>query len=637
MVDDIDLPVWTVRPNWRNGILERLSWLTDVLASTLGPEQRRALRLSPRRQFEMTFNPFKQARSYFDLFLHRLGSNEFMVPLFHDRGRLTAGIAGGATAVPIDTTYREFEAGGLAVIIGDDPFTFNKLEVTAVAADELTVALGGVTQAWGEGVAVYPLRRSRLSQESHFAALTSRVGESTLEFELNQANDIADEGVWADLYADDPILLTPPNRREAIDLDYIRNSLLLDNDHGLRHLLDDADRAFNVQVHNMMMRGRAEHWAFRQLLYRLRGQQSSIWIPTFNEDIVLSRDRLAADALLDVQKIGYGYVGGEISGRRHLLINGIVGAEITDTQADPSNSEERLTLAAALGTDLPAGTTASFMDIARLNSDTVEIMHHTDTDGTAESNLSFRTFLNEREENPVVSYPIPGVSERTVPCGEVEPFFEIVGGYSRAQPTGSNAEFEINLPVVPEEGDLLIAVGWEFNNNIIGVRAGWTLEPAVTADVVGVFDRCLRVAYKYCGPDETAFQQPFTVGDDNDHTGLTILHCRTDAAWGDVFVGATHNDNVWTLTRNITENDSIVMASCFYSRAAPGAFLDEGDITNAGWTIIDGDGDYMVSTLLAYQLRDAGNVTLNYLVLPNGGTLSSAAICLVQLRRIGPP
>jgi hypothetical protein len=79
------------------------------------------------------------------------------------------------------------------------------------------------------------------------------------------------------------------------------------------------------------------------------------------------------------------------------------------------------------------------------------------------------------------------------------------------------------------------------------------------------------------------------------------------------------------------------MASSFYSRAAPGAFLDEGDITNAGWTIIDGDGDYMVSTLLAYQLRDAGNVTLNYLVLPNGGTLSSAAICLVQLRRIGPP
>jgi hypothetical protein len=69
VVADADLPVWSIKPNWVNGIREKLSWLTDVLASSYGTEQRRALRLSPRREFEMTFNPVDEARSYFDLFL----------------------------------------------------------------------------------------------------------------------------------------------------------------------------------------------------------------------------------------------------------------------------------------------------------------------------------------------------------------------------------------------------------------------------------------------------------------------------------------------------------------------------------------------------------------------------------------
>jgi hypothetical protein len=101
MIADADLPVWTIKPNWANGIRETLSWLTDVLASTYGPEQRRALRLSPRREFEMTFNPIDAVRSYFDLWLHRMGSFEFMVPLFHDAGRHDGGHRGRRHGDPV--------------------------------------------------------------------------------------------------------------------------------------------------------------------------------------------------------------------------------------------------------------------------------------------------------------------------------------------------------------------------------------------------------------------------------------------------------------------------------------------------------------------------------------------------------
>lgn len=51
------LPVWTISPDWSDGITETLEWLTGLLASPIGAEQRFGLRLTPRRSFEMTFKP----------------------------------------------------------------------------------------------------------------------------------------------------------------------------------------------------------------------------------------------------------------------------------------------------------------------------------------------------------------------------------------------------------------------------------------------------------------------------------------------------------------------------------------------------------------------------------------------------
>jgi hypothetical protein len=417
MTADADLPVWTIKPNWSDGIRETLSWLTDVLASSYGPEQRRALRLSPRREFEMKFNPVDGVRSYFDLWLHRMGSLEFMVPLFHDSGKLTAAIAAGAVSIPFDTAYREFTVGGLAVLIGDDPFTFDKVTITGIFADHITVAADEVIYAWPKGTRIHPLRRARISQESQATALTTRVGEITLQFQLNVASDLDDEGDWDTLYAGYPVIVTPPNRRENLDLGFERNSLVLDNDLGLRVLYDDAGRSFTTQLDNRMMKGRAEHWAFRQMLYRLRGQQGTIWLPTFNADIQLSRRALATDSYLVINKIGYAYTGGSIEGRQYVLMpNGIV-TKITGLGGEPTPAEEHVNLPGPLGEALSPGATGSFMDLCRLASDDIEIQHHTDTDGAAECNLNFRSFRDPRTTPAITTYPIPLTAKASSLCG----------------------------------------------------------------------------------------------------------------------------------------------------------------------------------------------------------------------------
>lgn len=407
MTADSDLPVWTIRPNWREPLIERLSWLTDVLATSYGTEQRRALRLSPRREFEMLFNPVDQTRSYFELFLHRLGSQEFMLPLFHDAGRLSATVATGDLIIPVDTTYREFVAGGLAILLDSrDPFVFEKVTIAAVATDSITIT-GAVTKTWGKGATIHPLRRSRLDQDSAASALTSRASEATIRFQLNQANDIPDEGTWHVLLGDYPLFTDKPNWRETVDLDFARNSLLLDNDHGLRELGDDAGRAFTLQSHSAMMTGRAAHWAFRQFLYRLRGQQGAIWVPSFKRDVELSRAAITGDLALDIKNIGYEYTGGAVSGRTRLWFGGEITAEINGVDNALTGAEERLTLAAALTDNLALGSYGSFLDACRLASDDIEITHHTDTDGTAECNLGFRSFRDERVPPDPDYSPIP--------------------------------------------------------------------------------------------------------------------------------------------------------------------------------------------------------------------------------------
>lgn len=416
-----ELPVWTIRPNWRGGVLERLEWLTDVIEGSDGTEQRRGLRLSPRRSFEATFNPIGPARSYFDLWLHRLGDSEMMLPLWHDAAKITAEIAAGAAVIPFDNTYREFVVGGMAVLVGETPHQFDVVTILAMDDNGITVDGAEITRPWPKGSVIHPLRRARIDEESMFAALSSRVGQATMRFDINQANDIADEGAWTGLeYLGLPVVTISPDRKQALDLSYVRKLFTLDNEHGLRDQVSDTDRAFTVQMHDWLARGRQEHAELRALLYRLQGRLQPVWLPTFNDDLILARPVAAAASALDIREIGYAYTGGIETGREHILIGGKTPAKINALGAPLAAGEERLVLSAPVGADFLAGHSAAFLDVCRLDQDSVEINHLTTSDGACTAKAAFRSFLNTRTAPEPIYYPIPATPQGVTACGDPE-------------------------------------------------------------------------------------------------------------------------------------------------------------------------------------------------------------------------
>lgn len=416
---DKDIILWPFPPNWRSGVTERLSWLTDVHISRSGVEQRQSKRLSPRREFEFKVNPVRNIRSYFDQWLHRISDERCLLPLWHDLGVLTASAASGTSAIPVSTDYTEFMAGGLAVLYAD-AFTFEVVEITAVNSGSIAITTP-LAREWPAGANVMPVRKAWLDPEVRHVALSSRVGEATVAFTLDGTNDFVGGAESLTVYQGYPLFTLEPNRQEDLEIQFVHSMEELDGTLGLIRRFDEVGRSFQTQFYNWTATGRAQHYQLRQLLYRLKGRQKAFWMPSFNEDVVLARPLQAGESLVSVGQIGYRALGGPIAGRDRLAIRGddsvLHPVAINGTSAGLGPGEERLNLSAPVGFTASAGATGSFVSIMRLENDVIEMQHHADSMGTCEIGVACKSFANDRTNAGPFIAPRPAAVKSAGGCG----------------------------------------------------------------------------------------------------------------------------------------------------------------------------------------------------------------------------
>lgn len=416
---DVDLPVFSFSPNWAGGITEYLEWLTDVLGSMTGYEQRRGVRLTPRRFFEATFNPVGPVRSFLDLWMVRFAEQEFLLPLWHDKAKLGATVAAGAVRLDFDNTYREFLAGGLA-LLWFDTFTYEVVEITTQDNTGLNVA--ALTAPWPVGTVIYPLRPAYMDDpEGSMEALSTRVGDARLGFRLSRDNPYDDGAESLPLFDGYPVVTVEPNRADNRTVQYARLYEDVDTRMGRLFRRDEAGRAFTTQFYNWQARGRAAHHELRQALYRLEGRQKAVWMPSFNEDVVLARNLAVGADRLDIRQIGYRYLGGAVGGRNYITLTDDAGVRqivnVTGTSVPLAADEDRLNLSAVTGFAASAERTGSFVQLVRLDQDRIEITHHTDTAGMTEVSAAFKSFAAGRTTAGILVQPTPVALKTVASCG----------------------------------------------------------------------------------------------------------------------------------------------------------------------------------------------------------------------------
>lgn len=395
------LLVWSFFPDWSSGITETLEWKTDVLTGPLGDEQRRQLRLAPRRMFELQLIATDDERRYMDLLSFEWGARPWAIPVWNDVQELLAATVVGDTVVSVSTAGRDFYVGGLLLFRGEDAFTYESAEISAIDTYSITLTRT-LQQAWAKGTKIYPLRTARFKEQPTQTRLTDRAVSSSASFLVMETSDW---DVWepSETHQGVPVFRLPPEESENLTQTYERILKSIDAQTSLPAYYDGASLAFTVQSHRWLLYGRSEQNLFRQLLYYLRGAFKSVFVPTHFDDMTLVANIAPTGSSLDINYVGYTQYGNMQPGRRDLMVqlrDGTVFFRRITGSAELGNGQERINVDTAFGVAITPDDVLriSYMARCRLTSDSIEIQHQTDSDGVANSTVQFRSIRDDIDE-----------------------------------------------------------------------------------------------------------------------------------------------------------------------------------------------------------------------------------------------
>lgn len=389
--------VWPFFPNWDQAVVERLQWLTDVLASPQGGEQRRSLRISPRRAFEAEVIAAHQERAMLDLAVAQRGGLVWSLPIWPDGQLLDAGLAADDLVVPCRTEGFDFVAGGQAVLRGETAFDIELVQVESVSPGGLVLAqpLAG---DWPLGTALYPARLARLAEQPSVTRMTDELLKASVSFDLAEPSDWP-EPLPGELYRGRPVLLARPEESNALKHGTERLLQVLDNSISLPAVTDTAGRGFVLLAYRWQLEGRQEHAAWRNLMYALRGRAGSVWVSTHAADLVVAAKGTAST--LAVRRCGYARLGVGTMGKQDLHIQLHDGTELLRRVVNASEAGEMEYL--SLDTPLPKAyapeevARISYLALCRLTDDQLELKHQTDADGLASVEVTWRGVRDDLE------------------------------------------------------------------------------------------------------------------------------------------------------------------------------------------------------------------------------------------------
>lgn len=367
---------------------ERLVFLTDIMESADGSEQRVSLRQAPREEFDLRFKlDDGPERSAFDLLLSDWQNQVFGVPIWIEPAELTADAAIAQTSLNVDSTeLSRFREGGLAILFQDSN-TFEIVEITTLGPTVINLQTG-LEQSFERGTQVFPLKACVTTEPARDRRWARNLAEYSLTMKpLDSDQDLADLTGWPTYRG--KILLDDPNAiRTTLDSRIERKLTVIDGLTG-QFILDSTwDRARRGSNKRFIINDRTRLWSVRTLLYALRGRQVSFWLPTFSEDLTLAVPYTASGTALTIVNVGYSRYARERTPKRDiriLLHDGTVFLRRITASSEVDADTEQVTLDTPIAQDIDPDDVnrIEFIELVRIDTDTVEIQHR-NNNGQAE-------------------------------------------------------------------------------------------------------------------------------------------------------------------------------------------------------------------------------------------------------------
>lgn len=377
--------VWPLMPDWAASVRETLAWSTEIQqASATGVTYHLGRRLAPVRSFDFEAPTNGQERRVIDMLMSDRAGGQWVLPIFPDQQWLRAGYSANDTFLACETTGFDFRDGGLALLyraVND----WELLTIASVEASGLDLA-EPLTKDWGRGARLFPARLARLRAGSRILGITDDVGRPRVSFVVDEPCDWP-AALPATTYLTHPVLET--SRDFGADGEVVYERLLSEsgNGSGLPYVADVAGVALRSTPHVWELFGRAEQTAFRSLLYGLRGRQVPIWVPSWDSDLVPVASIGPGATSITCEWSGYALFGRQQPNRRDIRIELRDGTKFYRrvTSSSEIGGQEVLGISSPLGQTVAPRSVRriSFMTLATLASDEIQIQHNTDSDGHA--------------------------------------------------------------------------------------------------------------------------------------------------------------------------------------------------------------------------------------------------------------
>jgi hypothetical protein len=369
--------------NWDNGVTERYEWLTDIITSWNGSEQRVKLRATPRREIEAHLQVFgldfvRKLQST----LFGWQSRSYLIPFWPDYYLLNAELPAGSTVIPnVPTVDSEFITGGVALLFNAIDHN-ESVQLLAVQPNQLILDLP-TQQTWPAGTRIYSAKFARIASQQTITRPTRHMLDMQAKFIVTDNSGLI-EAEGAILYKGYPVLLDIPNEVGVLSEDLLRPLLEFDSE-TVNPVVDDPI-GYTTIVRRMdwLLKSRKERADFRKWLYARAGRWKPFWMPSWNEDFKLVSLLAGTDTKLVVEFAFYKRFVPATPMRDALMIELFNGTRIFKdilSVDEISETEENVFIDSPVGFDIQPQEVRriSYLNLSRLGSDTVEIFHETDT------------------------------------------------------------------------------------------------------------------------------------------------------------------------------------------------------------------------------------------------------------------
>lgn len=201
------LPVWSFEPNWDGEVVETLKWLTDILTSPTGAEQRRSMRDMPRATYEFSVLVAENQRAFMANFINMHGGRQVYLPLWYDKYEVNATSSFKNVFMNVTDDFM-IAPNDICIITNGDPFVFDLFEVDSVSTDRFR-AVSNLSRSWPAGSYVYKVIEAQFDEQPQPSSQNSFVDSVRVRFRSMQPNDIRFIG-------EIPIRGVPPKGRPMV-------------------------------------------------------------------------------------------------------------------------------------------------------------------------------------------------------------------------------------------------------------------------------------------------------------------------------------------------------------------------------------------------------------------------------------